>query len=921
MHEHVVPIQTVDEEHGLPYLVMPVVEGKSLEQRVAATGPLEVKEVLRIGRQIASGLAAAHAQGLVHRDVKPANILLENSVERVLITDFGLARAADDANMTQSGVIAGTPQYMSPEQARGNDVDHRSDLFSLGSVLYFMCAGRSPFRAETTMGVLNRIANDTPRPLRMINSDVPVWLQDIIDRLLEKDPARRFQSAAETADLLGQWLAHVQQPDVAPRPADIEKQLTSSSGRRSGSRIRNVALAFLGGLLLLAAAVVIVLEWNKGTLTIECAGPDVAVRIKRGDEVYEKMTLTPGKNSVRLAVGQYLVEIEGEHDGLKVENGAVTVTRGDTALVRIVQHDAPRNSTAALAESDSRSPISTPKSPADSPSARSLHALEQLQGTWIATNKVGAGPLQRADASARLRFTVTSTEFAIELLDAEQHVREQFRGILSVSAKRTPWRIQLLFQLDGPPVTSLLGEYQIEGERLTITVTGANNPRDFVGPVPAVWEFVRSREVPESREMGREDGISLEDAVREFNTQCDTLAPNHGQPPLTVDETVASLRWALMGSRRKDFTPEQIAGFEYLVENQRMPTQWKLSHSDRVGPDGSDVFQCWSIILQFPNGTHTIRQRWLRQPDKYDEVVAGATTTYVDSDAIPLSAAIRQFNEAHMNDPVGKDQPPLTEQEVVAAVRWWKYRRNEAPVRNGDFLGFQRIADERSLPRGFEFEALSSFEPGDGYSYVNWSVRIVVQRSSKPGGTFAFDIREQFISCRLIDDGTIAWGPPAQNGLRAGVQFIPAGKQYAKGQQIEVRFFLRNTSDLTLELSLPNLMTHAYYKKNHVTAPDGKEIPLRQDTSLGGPVGWRSVRIEPDTMQWVNGLPILIGDGALEEGVETAICAEPGQTCCVSYTLPNFDDRAGEPLKTGELRFLVTDTAAADDASPQDRSQ
>ena len=221
VHEHVVPIQTVDEERGLPYLVMPVVEGKSLEQRVAETGPLGVKEVLRIGMQIASGLAAAHAQGLVHRDVKPANILLENGVERVMITDFGLARAVDDANMTQSGVIAGTPQYMSPEQARGNDVDHRSDLFSLGSVLYFMCTGRSPFRAETTMGVLNRIANDTPRSLRMINSDVPVWLQDIIDRLLEKNPDQRFQSATEVADLLGQWLAHVQQPDVAPRPADV----------------------------------------------------------------------------------------------------------------------------------------------------------------------------------------------------------------------------------------------------------------------------------------------------------------------------------------------------------------------------------------------------------------------------------------------------------------------------------------------------------------------------------------------------------------------------------------------------------------------------------------------------------------------------------------------------------------------------
>ena len=110
----------------------------------------------------ALGLAAAHAQGLVHRDVKPSNILLENGVERVKLTDFGLARAIDDASLTQSGVVAGTPQYMSPEQARGEAVDHRSDLFSLGSVLYFACAGHSPFRADSTPAVLGAFAMNAP---------------------------------------------------------------------------------------------------------------------------------------------------------------------------------------------------------------------------------------------------------------------------------------------------------------------------------------------------------------------------------------------------------------------------------------------------------------------------------------------------------------------------------------------------------------------------------------------------------------------------------------------------------------------------------------------------------------------------------------------------------------------------------------
>ncbi len=130
VHENVVAIHAVSEANSLPYLVMPYIRGESLQKRLDAQGPLSTLEVLRIGRQTAAGLAAAHAQGLVHRDIKPANILLEDGVERLKITDFGLARAADDASLTRSGVIAGTPQFMSPEQARGEAIDARSDLFS-----------------------------------------------------------------------------------------------------------------------------------------------------------------------------------------------------------------------------------------------------------------------------------------------------------------------------------------------------------------------------------------------------------------------------------------------------------------------------------------------------------------------------------------------------------------------------------------------------------------------------------------------------------------------------------------------------------------------------------------------------------------------------------------------------------------------
>jgi serine/threonine protein kinase len=229
VHPNVIPILTVDECDGIPYLVMPVVKGESLQQRVFRTGPLSILETVRIATQIADGFAAAHAQGLIHRDIKPGNILLGQGIERVQLTDFGLARAADDASRTRSGIIAGTPQYMSPEQARGIEIDQRSDLFSLGCVLYFMLSGRSPFRAESTMGVLHRIVNDEPRSLRTINSDVPLWLEEIAMKLLRKNPTERFLSANELAELLHQWLAHLQNPSESPPPKSYRP---ASSQRR-----------------------------------------------------------------------------------------------------------------------------------------------------------------------------------------------------------------------------------------------------------------------------------------------------------------------------------------------------------------------------------------------------------------------------------------------------------------------------------------------------------------------------------------------------------------------------------------------------------------------------------------------------------------------------------------------------------------
>ena len=247
-HDNVIEIYAVAEANGLPYLVMPYARGPSLQKRVDDRGPLPLVEILRIGTQVASGLAAAHDQGLVHRDIKPGNILLNDGVDRLVITDFGLARAVDDASVTRTGVIAGTPQYMSPEQTRGEPIDHRSDLFSLGSVLYTLCTGRVPFRAETTFGILRRITDNEPRPIREINPEIPDWLCGVIQKLHAKHPSTRYQSAEEVAELLQHCLAHVQNPNT-PLPTEL-RTMSRPWWKRSmpvTAAVAIVAAAFITG--------------------------------------------------------------------------------------------------------------------------------------------------------------------------------------------------------------------------------------------------------------------------------------------------------------------------------------------------------------------------------------------------------------------------------------------------------------------------------------------------------------------------------------------------------------------------------------------------------------------------------------------------------------------------------------------------
>lgn len=201
-HSHMVPMYDVITESPVPALVMQYVPGPTLHGWVAERGPMDWQNALRIGAQLADALSAAHVEGLVHRDLKPSNVLLEVDGTRALLTDFGLVRAMDDATLTHSGMLAGTPYFMSPEQARGDEVDGRSDLFSLGALLYFIMTGHPPFRGRESMAVLNAVCHRPHSPLAKVNREIPLEVSHLVDRLLSKQAKHRPATSAMVRDEL-----------------------------------------------------------------------------------------------------------------------------------------------------------------------------------------------------------------------------------------------------------------------------------------------------------------------------------------------------------------------------------------------------------------------------------------------------------------------------------------------------------------------------------------------------------------------------------------------------------------------------------------------------------------------------------------------------------------------------------------------
>jgi hypothetical protein len=374
-NDHIVTIYEAEEDLGIPFLAMEFLEGCPLDKWLGQGNQPTVPEILRIGKEIARGLGAAHDRGLIHRDIKPGNIWLEAPAGRVKVLDFGLVRAVnEDLHLTKTGLIVGTPAYMAPEQASGDEIDHRADLFSLGCLLYRLSAGELPFCGTSTIALLKALALRDPRPLRDLNPNIPVPLADLVSRLLAKKPEHRPATAHAVAEVLETIERQLAATSPAAPAATIRLDLSAGGdtgtprhghagiGRPSlrvpvsprtrvavaGRRRRSsfswgtalLALALLGGGAGLAYFLHGHIQASKGVLEILSENPRVQIIIER-DGVPVKIVYPEQQKLVELGVGTYHVRLGENGQGLAPDPENVTLSHEERAVLTI-KRGAPR---------------------------------------------------------------------------------------------------------------------------------------------------------------------------------------------------------------------------------------------------------------------------------------------------------------------------------------------------------------------------------------------------------------------------------------------------------------------------------------------------------------------------------------------------------------------------------------------------
>jgi formylglycine-generating enzyme required for sulfatase activity/serine/threonine protein kinase len=377
-HDHIVTIYEVNADNPVPYLAMQFLKGMTLEDWLKAGKRLNIPQIMRIGKEIAKGLAAAHARQLIHRDIKPSNIWLDATNKgRVKILDFGLARPTnEETHLTQEGMILGSPAYMSPEQAYGQDVDERCDLFSLGCVLYRLCAGKMPFTGKDAMSMLLAITSEEPPALAQLRDDFPLALAELIHLLLAKKPENRPASAKDVVQAIQNieraWIAGActtatrslrnaasgqtmkdeavavnKESDADPALEesailDLELQPTPIPGVTKAPRSRFWVFAGLGCALMTVVSIFcglgIAFSTNFGYVKIS-SEDDAAKDLLQvaGLTVWDhNKTAHPLKTGTQtLPAGGYHVDLDGLPKGWQIEPSQFPLHRGETLELKI----------------------------------------------------------------------------------------------------------------------------------------------------------------------------------------------------------------------------------------------------------------------------------------------------------------------------------------------------------------------------------------------------------------------------------------------------------------------------------------------------------------------------------------------------------------------------------------------------------
>ena len=364
-HDNIVPIYQVGEDNGVPFIAMRLLQGYSLQREASERQPMDARDVAEIGRQIATGLAAAHDRGLIHRDIKPDNIWIEADSGRVRILDFGLARTHQaDAGLTQTGVVLGTPKYMAPEQSEGDPVDHRSDLFSLGAVLYQLAAGKPPFGGQNLVATLLAVSQVDCQPIDAACPQLDDELTNLITRLLSKSPADRPQTTAEVADALSEITSRLdaerseqERRHMLAETAALDKHTTANAtGQpaqpvaagadrpRSNVWITSAALlaVLCGGAWLLHAFGVFKVQTPDGTLVVKVNSPDFEtiaqgkiIKVRNiGTGATYTIELDAAENDQPLQPGAYEFAVTND-DGFRARVNRFEIGRGERKEVEV----------------------------------------------------------------------------------------------------------------------------------------------------------------------------------------------------------------------------------------------------------------------------------------------------------------------------------------------------------------------------------------------------------------------------------------------------------------------------------------------------------------------------------------------------------------------------------------------------------